>query len=358
MTKEELELLEQAAAEEKGAATTTETVTETATATEATTTEPTEEKPTETTATTTEATTEAVEETAEKTEDDVINEIASQTLFETPAVEEKKPEPKAETATTEIPQEIQAKVTEYDSLMSDPEIAWAIAAKREGKSIVEALKDALPVDTSKLTVNELFEIDLKNISQYMTEEDIEDARKEFESLSKYEQIKKVQSVREALERQNEEKQRAFKVDPEKAKQDRLDAEKDLKTEEERIAAETATLLNGLKDKTVFGLKVDDKIFKQVADYLYSEECPAIYKKDGKPDIQAMIELSFNRTQFKNVLAANLKKKIAEEKINMLEERRNVNLNTGSGTGKVVETNTDEADRMIREAFPHLYHAKN
>lgn len=273
------------------------------------------------------------EPTPDPEEDEVDKEIeasANQRLFG--KTESKKEEEPVKT-TGEIPKEVEEqlqRLTAYEELFNDSELAWAIQQRQQGKSIYEAFKEAAPIDVKKLSAEELYGIELKKYSAHLSEEEVAAEMERFKDLDKIEKLRLTQPIREQLEKEQAEKQRNFSADPEARKKQQ---EAEYKKQEElakKYQDDLNNTISALKGQAFYGVTVDDKILKQISDETSKDGFPAIFKPDWTPDNEAMIELAILRTQMANILKVNIKKVKNETQIDMLKERRNVSLKDGTG----------------------------
>ena len=269
-------------------------------------------------------------------------EASTQNWWETP--EKKKEEP-----TVETDKDIQAKVIEYDKLISDPEIKAFVEAKKAGKTLRSFVGELKGVDPESLSPKQLNEIKLKKYN-LTTEEYTEEVEK-FDELTKIQQVTATQPIKDELLKEQDERLSKFSTEAtaeSKEKDDRM------KVIIEKAKTDLDAHLKAIEGTELLGVKITPEIVEGLR--AFADKDFTIHNPDDTYNIPYMVELGLFSKYRKQLMTENIERATEKGKGEVLKETSRPSQEE-KGTqrlpdlGKAAEADVKAAEEQAKKANP-------
>ena len=269
-------------------------------------------------------------------------EASTQNWWETP--EKKKEEP-----TVETDKDIQAKVIEYDKLISDPEIKAFVEAKKAGKTLRSFVGELKGVDPESLSPEQLHEIKLKKYN--LTAEEHKEQVEKFEDLTKIEQVTATQAVKDELLKEQDERLSKFSTEATEASK-KEDERNDFITN--KAKTDLDNYIKDIEGKDFLGVKITPEIAEGLK--AFADKDFTIYNPDGTFNVPYMVELGLFSKYRKQLMTENIERATEKGKKEILDgttrpSQENKGTQRLPDLGKAAEEDVRAAEDQAKKANP-------
>ena len=224
----------------------------------------------------------------------------------------------ATTPTNVIPDDIAARLKEYDELMKNPLISKAAEYVKSGKTDPNGFLTAIAgEDHSSKSDSDIMKMYLES-QDGITPDDVEDEMDKFNSLKPWQQKRETAPLRAALDETKAEKLKSLTFEA----QPKPDTEFLIKAQKE-AASELPNVIERYKKSGYLATKVTDEMAVAIDHYIRNVEAVPIIK-DGKfagYDTQKSVERAFKELYFNKIVSDAAKAAASDAKIKGIIERQ-------------------------------------
>ena len=212
--------------------------------------------------------------------------------------------------------------------------------KKSGKTLKDFVKEYKVEDYTSWDDDKIVLDGLKEFMN-LSEEEMEQAKYEFESATILQKKQLADTFRQKFEQKNEQLLKQL-------------SSSDTKFQEKQEAIsnmfnqELETFSKNVVDQEVYGLKVTDEMSKDLKNFIQNEF--TLQKEDGSFDIEKMYSIGLWLKYGKDLVKANITKAKNEGKEQVIREVSNPSKNN-TGGGRVVGSGLEAAQEAFNTLFP-------
>ena len=281
---------------------------------------------------------ETVQQPAAQTE--TVVEETPQVETSEPKVEVQSEEPawyEKEEKVVQTEQKLEEKSPEFEL---DDDVKLILEYKKSGKTLKDFVKEYKVEDYSSWNDDKLVLDGLKEFMN-LSEEEMEQAKYEFESATILQKKQMADTFRQKFEQKNEQLLKQL-------------SSSDTKFQERQTAIsnkfneELESFSKNVVDQEVYGLKVTDEMSKDLKNFIQNEF--TLQKEDGSFDIEKMYSIGLWLKYGRDLVKANITKAKNEGKEQVIREVSNPSKNN-TGGGRVVGSGLEAAQEAFNSLFP-------
>jgi hypothetical protein len=257
-----------------------------------------------------------------------------------PKVEVQSEEPawyEKEEKVVQTEQKLEEKSLEFEL---DDDVKLILEYKKSGKTLKDFVKEYKVEDYSSWNDDKLVLDGLKEFMN-LSEEEMEQAKYEFESATILQKKQMADTFRQKFEQKNEQLLKQL-------------SSSDTKFQEKQTAIsnkfneELESFSKNVVDQEVYGLKVTDEMSKDLKNFIQNEF--TLQKEDGSFDIEKMYSIGLWLKYGRDLVKANITKAKNEGKEQVIREVSNPSKNN-TGGGRVVGSGLEAAQEAFNTLFP-------
>ena len=257
-----------------------------------------------------------------------------------PKVEVQSEEPawyEKEEKVVQTEQKLEEKSPEFEL---DDDVKLILEYKKSGKTLKDFVKEYKVEDYSSWNDDKLVLDGLKEFMN-LSEEEMEQAKYEFESATILQKKQMADTFRQKFEQKNEQLLKQL-------------SSSDTKFQERQTAIsnkfneELESFSKNVVDQEVYGLKVTDEMSKDLKNFIQNEF--TLQKEDGSFDIEKMYSIGLWLKYGRDLVKANITKAKNEGKEQVIREVSNPSKNN-TGGGRVVGSGLEAAQEAFNTLFP-------
>jgi tyrosine-protein phosphatase YwqE len=257
-----------------------------------------------------------------------------------PKVEVQSEEPawyEKEEKVVQTEQKLEEKSPEFEL---DDDVKLILEYKKSGKTLKDFVKEYKVEDYSSWNDDKLVLDGLKEFMN-LSEEEMEQAKYEFESATILQKKQMADTFRQKFEQKNEQLLKQL-------------SSSDTKFQEKQTAIsnkfneELESFSKNVVDQEVYGLKVTDEMSKDLKNFIQNEF--TLQKEDGSFDIEKMYSIGLWLKYGRDLVKANITKAKNEGKEQVIREVSNPSKNN-TGGGRVVGSGLEAAQEAFNTLFP-------
>ena len=234
-------------------------------------------------------------------------------------------------------QKLEEKSPEFEL---DDDVKLILEYKKSGKTLKDFVKEYKVEDYSSWNDDKLVLDGLKEFMN-LSEEEMEQAKYEFESATILQKKQMADTFRQKFEQKNEQLLKQL-------------SSSDTKFQERQTAIsnkfneELESFSKNVVDQEVYGLKVTDEMSKDLKNFIQNEF--TLQKEDGSFDIEKMYSIGLWLKYGRDLVKANITKAKNEGKEQVIREVSNPSKNN-TGGGRVVGSGLEAAQEAFNTLFP-------
>jgi tyrosine-protein phosphatase YwqE len=281
---------------------------------------------------------ETVQQPAAQTE--TVVEETPQVETSEPKVEVQSEEPawyEKEEKVVQTEQKLEEKSPEFEL---DDDVKLILEYKKSGKTLKDFVKEYKVEDYSSWNDDKLVLDGLKEFMN-LSEEEMEQAKYEFESATILQKKQMADTFRQKFEQKNEQLLKQLSSSDTKF-QERHSAISN------KFNEELESFSKNVVDQEVYGLKVTDEMSKDLKNFIQNEF--TLQKEDGSFDIEKMYSIGLWLKYGRDLVKANITKAKNEGKEQVIREVSNPSKNN-TGGGRVVGSGLEAAQEAFNTLFP-------
>jgi tyrosine-protein phosphatase YwqE len=281
---------------------------------------------------------ETVQQPAAQTE--TVVEETPQVETSEPKVEVQSEEPawyEKEEKVVQTEQKLEEKSPEFEL---DDDVKLILEYKKSGKTLKDFVKEYKVEDYSSWNDDKLVLDGLKEFMN-LSEEEMEQAKYEFESATILQKKQMADTFRQKFEQKNEQLLKQLSSSDTKF-QERQSAISN------KFNEELESFSKNVVDQEVYGLKVTDEMSKDLKNFIQNEF--TLQKEDGSFDIEKMYSIGLWLKYGRDLVKANITKAKNEGKEQVIREVSNPSKNN-TGGGRVVGSGLEAAQEAFNSLFP-------
>ena len=257
-----------------------------------------------------------------------------------PKVEVQSEEPawyEKEEKVVQTEQKLEEKSPEFEL---DDDVKLILEYKKSGKTLKDFVKEYKVEDYSSWNDDKLVLDGLKEFMN-LSEEEMEQAKYEFESATILQKKQMADTFRQKFEQKNEQLLKQL-------------SSSDTKFQERQTAIsnkfneELESFSKNVVDQEVYGLKVTDEMSKDLKNFIQNEF--TLQKEDGSFDIEKMYSIGLWLKYGRDLVKANITKAKNEGKEQVIREVSNPSKNN-TGGGRAVGSGIEAAQEAFNSLFP-------
>jgi tyrosine-protein phosphatase YwqE len=257
-----------------------------------------------------------------------------------PKVEVQSEEPawyEKEEKVVQTEQKLEEKSPEFEL---DDDVKLILEYKKSGKTLKDFVKEYKVEDYSSWNDDKLVLDGLKEFMN-LSEEEMEQAKYEFESATILQKKQLADTFRQKFEQKNEQLLKQLSSSDTKF-QERQSAISN------KFNEELESFSKNVVDQEVYGLKVTDEMSKDLKNFIQNEF--TLQKEDGSFDIEKMYSIGLWLKYGRDLVKANITKAKNEGKEQVIREVSNPSKNN-TGGGRVVGSGLEAAQEAFNTLFP-------
>jgi tyrosine-protein phosphatase YwqE len=257
-----------------------------------------------------------------------------------PKVEVQSEEPawyEKEEKVVQTEQKLEEKSPEFEL---DDDVKLILEYKKSGKTLKDFVKEYKVEDYSSWNDDKLVLDGLKEFMN-LSEEEMEQAKYEFESATILQKKQMADTFRQKFEQKNEQLLKQLSSSDTKF-QERQSAISN------KFNEELESFSKNVVDQEVYGLKVTDEMSKDLKNFIQNEF--TLQKEDGSFDIEKMYSIGLWLKYGRDLVKANITKAKNEGKEQVIREVSNPSKNN-TGGGRVVGSGLEAAQEAFNTLFP-------
>jgi tyrosine-protein phosphatase YwqE len=281
---------------------------------------------------------ETVQQPAAQTE--TVVEETPQVETSEPKVEVQSEEPawyEKEEKVVQTEQKLEEKSPEFEL---DDDVKLILEYKKSGKTLKDFVNEYKVEDYKSWDDDKLVLDGLKEFMN-LSEEEMEQAKYEFESATILQKKQMADTFRQKFEQKNEQLLKQLSSSDTKF-QERQSAISN------KFNEELESFSKNVVDQEVYGLKVTDEMSKDLKNFIQNEF--TLQKEDGSFDIEKMYSIGLWLKYGRDLVKANITKAKNEGKEQVIREVSNPSKNN-TGGGRVVGSGLEAAQEAFNSLFP-------
>jgi hypothetical protein len=249
---------------------------------------------------------------------------------------EEEPSTKVETQSTETKTESKAETAQE----LDPDLKLLLEYKKSGKTLKDFVSEYKVEDYSTWADEKIVFEGLKDFMK-LSEEEIEQAKYEFETGSILQKKQLVESFRQKYEQKNEQLLKQLT-----SSNTQIDERQNAISQIFNDQLESYS--KNVVDQEVYGLKITDEMSKDLKNFIEKEF--TLQRADGTFDIEKMYSIGLWLKYGKDLVKSNITKAKNEGKEQVIREVSNPSKNN-TGGGRVVGSGLEAAQEAFNNLFP-------